>query len=56
MTAFRKFLEWFTFSDCVFCVATGALGYGIFQVHPPSAFIVLGSLFLLLTVYGKFKG
>ncbi len=55
MSTLRKLNQWLSFSDCVFCAATGALGYGIFQIHPPSAFIILGVLFIVLTTYGRFK-
>lgn len=45
----------FKFADIVFLAATGSVGYGIYQIHPPSAFIAIGSLFIILTVYGRFK-
>lgn len=51
----QKFSRWFNLSDVIFLAAAGGLGYGIWQIHPPTAWIVLGSLFLILTTYGRFK-
>ena len=45
----------FSLSDCVFFAAAAALGYGLYQIHQPLAYIVLGILFIVLTTYGRFK-
>lgn len=50
-----KLRGWFKFNDVAFLAAAGAVGYGIYQVHPPSAFIAIGGLFLILTTWEKFK-
>lgn len=47
--------SWFDFQDVVFIAAAGAVGYGVWQYSPAAAFITIGSLFLVLTTFGRFK-
>jgi hypothetical protein len=42
-------------NDIVFILSAAAIGYGIWEIHPSVAFIVVGSLFLLLSLFGRFK-
>ena len=41
--------------DIIILIAGGALGYGIWQIHPPSAFIVLGALTLGALLVAQLK-
>jgi len=36
--------------DLVFMLALGLLGYGLYRIHPPLAFITLGTILLVISV------
>lgn len=39
--------------DVVTLLGLGSLGYGLYRVHPPLAFIVVGALVMLFGVWGS---
>jgi hypothetical protein len=53
MTKFGIQLGQIRFNDVVFVAAVGALGYGIALIHPATAFIIIGLLFVILSTWGK---
>lgn len=53
--SWRQLRAWFSLNDLVFIAAAGFLGYGIWLIHQPSAYITIGLLFVLLTTWGRFK-
>ncbi len=56
MSTIRKLIQACNLNDAVFVIASAALGYGLWLINEALAFIVMGSLFLLLTTWGKLRG
>lgn len=42
-------------ADIVFLVGLGMLGYGTYQIYPPAAFIAVGTISMILTLYPRLK-
>lgn len=42
----------FDFGDFMLFGGAGLLGYGLYQVYPPAAFIVTGSIFVAVATLG----
>ena len=55
MNAIRKLIQSFTLNDTVFVLAAATVGFGLWLISAPMAFIVMGSLFLLLATWGKLR-
>jgi hypothetical protein len=53
---FAAIEPWFSLTDAVFLAGIGAVGYGIYQIDPPWAYIVVGGYFVILTTYGRLRG
>ncbi len=45
----------FDLSDVVFLLAVALLAYGVWLIHRPLAFIVVGAIFVVLTTWKRFK-
>jgi hypothetical protein len=55
MSILRKMILSISVNDAVFVLASAALGYGLWCIHEAMAYIVMGSLFLLLATWGRLK-
>ena len=55
LTTVGRAIRWFNFSDLVFVAGAAAVGYGLALIYKPLAFIVVGTFFVILTTYGRFK-
>ena len=42
-------------NDVVFILSVAAVGYGVWELYQYAAFIVVGVLFLALSLLGRFK-
>jgi hypothetical protein len=51
----KKFISLFDLQDIQLVTGISMLGYGLFLVYPPSAFIVVGLLFIAPSVPQYFK-
>ncbi|MDZ4344968.1 MAG: hypothetical protein U1E51_21300 [Candidatus Binatia bacterium] len=56
MNSLYKLFQFITLNDVAFVLAAAALGFGLWLISAPLAFIVMGSLFLLLATWGKLRG
>jgi hypothetical protein len=50
-----KWPTWIDCNDVVFILSAAAIGYGVWQLYQYAAFIVVGTLFLALSLFGRFK-
>ncbi len=50
-------MRWLDLSrnDVVFLLASWPVGYGVWEIFQPAAFIVIGGLFLTLSLWGRFR-
>ena len=46
--AIRRIGELFDLRDMVFVCGLVMLGYGLYQIHPPTMYVVLGGLFIAM--------
>lgn len=44
----RKAAALFDLGDALFVAAVGAIGYGVAQIYPPAAWIVVGLIFIIV--------
>lgn len=51
-----KFAALFDFQDVLLFGGSGLLGYGLYQIYPPSAFIVPGAIFVAVATAPMFGG
>jgi len=41
-------------NDAIFFLSAGVVGWGLWQISPATAAIIVGGLFLVLSLYGRF--
>ena len=51
-----NFLKAIDTRDVVFVMALALLGYGLYRIHPPVAFITIGTILLAITVLSFLRG
>ena len=51
-----QFLKEIDLRDVFFVVALASLGYGLYQIHPPLAFITLGVILLIISILSFIRG
>ena len=55
ITSVFKLRQALSLDGVVFTFAIASMGYGIGLISVPAAFIIVGSLFVILTTWGLFK-
>jgi hypothetical protein len=48
-------LDWFDKNDLIFFLSAAAIGYGLWQIFEPAAWIGIGGAFFVLSLLGRFK-
>lgn len=52
VSAAVAFASLFDFRDLMLFGGSGLLGYGLYSIYPPAAFVVPGAIFVAVSVFG----